>query len=122
MPAPDASSTAMARSPGPETGGAGSPALKNRTGRTSRPVPDRRTAAATGVGGTSGRGDQDVRAGARHVETVAAVGPGDRAVQTAFHISAAFLVAAALVAAFVLKQKGWESVAEADAAVGMAEG
>lgn len=36
--APDASSTAMARSPGPDTGGAGSPALKNRTGRTSRPV------------------------------------------------------------------------------------
>ncbi|MFE5163878.1 hypothetical protein ACFRNT_36415 [Streptomyces sp. NPDC056697] len=53
---------------------------------------------------------------------VAAVGPGDRAVQTAFHISAAFLVVAALVAAFVPKQKGWESVAEADAAVGMAEG
>ncbi|PNG97586.1 hypothetical protein SMF913_13611 [Streptomyces malaysiensis] len=29
---------------------------------------------------------------------------------------------AALVAAFVLKQKGGESLAEADAAVGMAEG
>ncbi|MER7187733.1 hypothetical protein ABT404_51170 [Streptomyces hyaluromycini] len=53
---------------------------------------------------------------------MAAVGPGDRAVRTAFRISAAFLAAAALVAAFVLKQKGWESVAEAAAAVGMAEG
>lgn len=42
--------------------------------------------------------------------------------QTAFHISAAFLVVAALVAAFVLKQKGQESVAEAGATVGMAEG
>ncbi|OIK23701.1 hypothetical protein VT52_030700 [Streptomyces malaysiense] len=38
----------------------------------------------------------------RHVGTVTAVGPGDRAVRTALHVSAAFLVVAALVAAFVL--------------------
>ncbi|MFF0018465.1 hypothetical protein [Streptomyces sp. NPDC005374] len=42
--------------------------------------------------------------------------------RTAFHISAAFLVVAALVTAFVLKQKGQESVAEERATVGMMEG
>ena len=89
----------MERSPGPDTAGAGSPALKSGSERTSRPV------------GRENRRCYSVALAAQV-----------HGYQTAFHISAAFSVVAALVAAFVLKQKGQESVAEAGATVGMAEG